>query len=212
MHRVPLDCQIPRLSEIYAKYLPEKGIFVEVGAYDGETYSNTCLLADDGWTFIYVEPIDSHYEKCRERHKDNNGAVIKALAGDGTSKLIYEAGEWTTGLKSATEEVNKHWGVRFAEPINIQSKTLNRILEGVSFEEKIDLLVVDTEGSELEILQHFDFEKYSPTMCIIEMHEQWHPVWHTPEHIVWLKKLNDLMYSKGYLKIHTDQINTIFVK
>jgi len=213
LHRVPDDCQIPHLSEIYSRYLPDKGIFVEVGAYDGETHSNTCLLADDGWEFIYIEAIEEYWKKCQDRHLNNNGTVIKALVGDGSTKYIYPAEEWSTIYKENTESLNKCWGVEFGDPIELPSIPLNQLIESTPLSsDKIDLLVVDVEGGELEVLLDFDFDKYTPTMCIIEMHEQHHPAWHTPEHIVWLEKLNNLMQEKGYTKIYSDQINTIFVK
>ena len=36
--------------------------------------------------------------------------------------------------------------------------------------EKIDVLNLDVERAELEILKSFDFDKYSPTVIIVEIH------------------------------------------
>jgi hypothetical protein len=45
------------------------GVFVEIGAFDGETASFTCFLADIGWTGHYVEPIKRYLINCLNRHK-----------------------------------------------------------------------------------------------------------------------------------------------
>ena len=49
-------CQIPGLDAIYDQYFGDKiGSFVEVGAFDGMTYSNTWHLANRGWYGVYIE-------------------------------------------------------------------------------------------------------------------------------------------------------------
>ena len=46
-----------------------KGTFVEIGAYDGESFSNTSFLADLGWNGLYVEPVPKFAALCRARHR-----------------------------------------------------------------------------------------------------------------------------------------------
>lgn len=79
--------QIPNLDSIYQKYftrffgIPYQGFFVEVGAYDGESYSNTSGLADSGWNGLYIEPVFEYYNKCLIRHKNNSVKVINCAIG-----------------------------------------------------------------------------------------------------------------------------------
>jgi hypothetical protein len=56
MYTVAHNCQIENLPNIYKEYFGEEyiGFFIELGAYDGYNYSNTCGLADLGWQGIYV--------------------------------------------------------------------------------------------------------------------------------------------------------------
>jgi hypothetical protein len=48
---VSISCQIPDLRERYESLglNPHTGYFLEVGAFDGESFSNTSFLADQGW-------------------------------------------------------------------------------------------------------------------------------------------------------------------
>ena len=65
------SCQLPLLLHFYKRYLPQTGTFVEVGAFDGEAFSNTSCLADAGWTGNYIEPIPDYASKCAARHANN---------------------------------------------------------------------------------------------------------------------------------------------
>ena len=82
-YKLPHDCQIPNLDKIYYKYFGEisTGFFVEVGAFDGESVSNTSFLADSGWKGIYIEPILDYYIQCSNRHQKNNVIVSNLSVG-----------------------------------------------------------------------------------------------------------------------------------
>ena len=101
-YNVSNTCQIQDLNLIYEKYFgySSNRFFVEIGAYDGETFSNTSCLADHGWKGIYVEPVDQYYLQCLERHKNNNVLVIQCSIGNEEKETeIYVGGGLTTTNK-----------------------------------------------------------------------------------------------------------------
>jgi len=57
--QIEKSCQISDLGNIFDKYfdINKKGVFVDVGAYDGLTHSNTIGLAAMGWRGICIEPV-----------------------------------------------------------------------------------------------------------------------------------------------------------
>lgn len=71
----------------------------------------------------------------------------------------------------------------------IETISLNDLLEINGAPRCIDYLSVDTEGSELTILSHFDFLKYDIRIITVEHN-------FTPER----KKLHALMQSIGYIR------------
>jgi len=62
------SCQIPNLKKIYREIFGDCafGTFVEVGAFDGESFSNTSGLADFGWRGLYIEPISEFAIQCKK--------------------------------------------------------------------------------------------------------------------------------------------------
>src|SRR5262245_48523352 len=74
---VPISCQIPNLRERYESFglSPHTGYFVEIGAFDGESFSNTSFLADQGWSGLYVEPVPTFCSQIKLRHLFNLNRV-----------------------------------------------------------------------------------------------------------------------------------------
>lgn len=215
------DCQIPNLNELYLNYFGFKknGTFIEIGAYDGESISNTVFLADIGWKGIYVEPIREYYEKCLNRHLNNNVKVFNYLVGDiQKESVIYKGGDLSTSKKDVVDFFNNGplgWsrGAHKGISENILQLSLEDILNKSDLPSRdIDLLVIDTEGSEWNIIKNFDFNKNNIKMLIIEMHETSAPWQSCPSLIEDNYNINLKMNNSGYKKIFVDDINTVFVK
>ena len=60
-------------EDLYIRSLfPEDyiGVCIEVGAYDGVTFSNTLYLEQNGWKCLCIEPIESSFNKCKQIRKE----------------------------------------------------------------------------------------------------------------------------------------------
>lgn len=107
--------QIPFWGDLSALYnfvfgYKTTGLFVEVGAYDGESFSNTSGLADLGWTGHYLEPIPQYAAACKRRHAANPQVTVHNVAAgirDGDLVSLIPAGPFTSAdeneLKSVTQ-------------------------------------------------------------------------------------------------------------
>jgi len=207
-------CQIPNLEEIYEKHFGFKtdGTFVEVGAFDGVSWSNSFGLAVAGWKGLMLEPQPDYFIQCTQNYENfPNVKVINMCAGNYAGDIeLYTGFSLATTKKEMVEIYNNtEWfkGV-LKEENHITSKidTLNSILDNNNIETGFDLLVVDVEGAELSVLEGLDIVKWKPKMAIIEMHEE--------SELEELKKdnqaINDYFEGNGYSKIFKDETNTIF--
>jgi FkbM family methyltransferase len=193
----------------------KRGVFVEVGAYDGQFVSNTCFLADLGWRGVYVEPIPEFAAACATRHQRNpNVAVVNAAIGnEAGSTELHLAGVLSTkndNFYSAYRNIS--WANRFLTDRKVTAPvmTLNRLLADCEIPSGFELLVVDVEGGEPDVFAGFDLAWWKPKMLIVELEDQ-HPDFVEVESIREpIAQLRRDILGAGYTEVYVDAINTIF--
>lgn len=212
------SCQIPNLGELYADVFGERtdGIFVEVGAFDGETCSNTSCLADLGWRGLYIEPVPEYFDACRRRHKNNKyvTSINKAIDEKEGLLKLYVGGILTTQDPIIAEIYkNVDWAKGFhkGETIHVQTTRLDRLLVENKIPTEFDLLVVDVEGFELNVMRSFDISVWRPRVMIIEI-EDCHPTFQKVKILVErYNSIRNMITECGYTEYYRDQINTVYV-
>jgi FkbM family methyltransferase len=203
------DCQIKNLANIYFAHFNPKvpGTFVEVGAFDGVSYSNTVFLAEMGWQGLYIEAHPEFAAKCAENHRarPNVRTLSCAVGAQKGPVKLYVIGECSSTKwdKSAVD-----WGGDKDRYITIEMRTLDEILETEGVEPKFDLLVIDVEQGELDVLAGLDLARWRPKMAIIETHD----MDSAPERNWKATPIKEIMFKQDYQVIHTDAINTIFLR
>ena len=150
-----------------------KGFYIEAGANDGITQSNTALLERRyGWKGLLVEPSPVGYQKCLiNRSAQSNTIVHSALVSfDAASKGVTSIrGDFSSGHCMSSIDGKRLSAPSYAQ-IDVPANTLQSLLDKNNVE-RVDLLSLDTEGYEYEILQGIDFNKPSaPKVCIIELY------------------------------------------
>jgi len=167
----------PELDKLYSKIFGDKiGTFIEIGAFDGETFSNTSFLADSGWVGYYFEPVHEIAVDCAIRHINNNVKVIPCAISDKDEIITLSlAGMMSSGRKDHVEIYEKlEWGGPIANRgllRQVTAKGINTILNKLLLE-TCDLLVVDIEGFEPVVMNAWDFSILRPKLMIIETRDQ----------------------------------------
>ena len=138
------------------------GYFVEIGASDGIELSNTYLLETEyNWKGICVEPIPERYDLLLT-NRPKSICSNKAIYNKSNLSLLFDISnecDLFSGL-SAYIDCHKHIVEKDKKQINVSTISLNDLLDESNCPQFIDYLSLDTEGSELEILQSVDFDKY----------------------------------------------------
>ncbi|TVZ07099.1 FkbM family methyltransferase [Trebonia kvetii] len=209
------SCQIPTLPFLLELFFGKRntGTFVEVGAFDGITYSNTWGLAERGWTGVMAEPVPALAAKCRKNHQIHSSVkVIQTAVGSepGVTSLIV-AGELTTANHAqATEYRDIDWARKLVTDTSIEVPvtTLDALLEEQKAPAEFDLLVVDVEGSEAAVFAGFALSRWLPKMIIVELADT-HPDLSTTANAD--ARLSTQILTECYRIVYKDSINTIFV-
>ncbi len=212
-------CMIPGLSHIYENVFGRKrnGVFVEIGAFDGRTQSNTDCFSPLGWSGLYVEPVEAYYQRCRQWHLGNQKIkhVRSLVGGSEEERLIKIGGVLSTASEALeTRRRNTEWSEPFYSAVEkselVRMTTLNNILTTENMPRFFDVLVVDTEGLEGEVFKGFNLEYWLPKLAIIELADQSAQFIGLEE----IKKDSDIIRARllasDYKIIYQDDTNTIF--
>jgi FkbM family methyltransferase len=147
----------------------KNGFFVEFGATDGISLSNSYLLEKNfGWKGILAEPSRFWHEKL----KANRSAFIEEKCvwiASGKELLFNEAsmGSLSTIASFSKNDLHKN-NRKEGKKYNVKTISLLDLLDTYNAPKHIDFLSVDTEGSEYEILNNFDFTKYTFGVITVE--------------------------------------------
>lgn len=157
------------------------GYFVELGANDGVTQSNTKHLElFKGWKGVLIEPSPKQFAKLKRfRSRKShlfNCACVSFDFPKNTIELMY-SNLMSVALEGKNDipdrVVHARSGERHHEREKIytfqaQAKTLQSLLEESRSPKIIDLLSLDVEGGELEVLGGVDFNKSNFKYIVIE--------------------------------------------
>jgi len=206
------DCQIKNLSDIYQTFYGslEHGVFIEIGAFDGDTVSNTCFLADAGWKGYYFEPVPEYALACQMRHLKNDVRVFPCAVGDESKIIEISVGMMisTTRMDHVDQFNQMSWSQNHhrGDIRRVPCLDINQALDKLALA-KCDLAVIDVEGLEPAIIQKWNFHLLKPDLFIIESRDcdDRFPLSIRQEYIEMLSLLSE----NGYKQIQHDGTNVI---
>ncbi len=213
-------CQVPGLRELLKQHLPNlhQGTFVEVGAYDGERFSNTSWLADNGWQGIYVEPSAEFARLCRIRHCLNNVQVLNVAAGEAEGEAtLMQIGSLSTMSGQTFDEYQQiPWAKgqieKGLEHHATAIQPLNTLLTNSQCPAEFELLVVDVEGFEESVFRGFDLDRWQPRILIVELCDMHADFRDNVELVASARRVRERIHTAGYCEIYCDNINTVFAR
>ena len=170
------------------------GFFVEFGALDGKTHSNTYILEKEfGWNGIVAEcGMRWEEELLRNRKcKIERSAIWKETG----KELIFIDCE-SPGLSTLEEyrESDGHALLREkGKSYKVKTISLIDLLRKHESPKRIDYMSIDTEGSEWDILRDFPFKDYEIGVLTIEHNFNLNR-----------EKIQKLLFANGFKQIYSD--------
>lgn len=191
-------CQLENLGQLF-EALPKpfgifdpkyKGRFVEVGSFDGPTYSNVWQFVKAGWKGIMVEPMPGNLELLAGNLSTipSNRVVVEPIAASDKPGMIPMFFEREGSREAKPGELT----------YQIQAMRLDDVLEKNQWQPDFDILVIDVETHEQPVLRGFDLAKWRPKVAIIEAYDFQRD---------WI-----INRFEGYRVYYADGLNVIFVR
>ena len=141
------------------------GYFLDIGAHDGMSLSNTFLLESRyNWSGICIEANPVTFEKL----KKNRRAVCLNCCLDRSEGHVDFVLRGALGGIVGQDADNTESNARNNTVIKLKTSSLCRLLEDQKAPHIIDYVSVDIEGSEERVLAGFDFNKYTFRCITIE--------------------------------------------
>jgi FkbM family methyltransferase len=155
----------------------EGGIFIEAGANDGLTQSNTYWFERfRNWRGILIEALPEKAAECRRNRPKARVFWNALVATDDTKSIRMKTANLMAyvvdGLDSSEERTHLSNAIRVQhlasiEEVDVPARTLSSILQeyGAS---KIDFFSLDVEGYEVEVLKGLHAEQHRPRFILVE--------------------------------------------
>lgn len=213
---LPIDG--PRFHSQYGqdRYIAEQvfpgktdGFFVDIGAHDGVTFSNSKHFEELGWTGVCVEPNPHVFQQLKEnRSCDCVNACVSETSGELEFATVTSQSEsdFTNMLSGIVDKYDKRHRRRFeaevaagggkVETIRVSSLTFNECVQPGT---QIDFVSIDTEGAELSVLQSIDFAAVDIKCFVIENNYKENTI-------------AEFMASKGYGLDATIKVDQVFLR
>lgn len=139
----------------------KNGFFVEFGATDGIDLSNTYILEKDyGWTGILAEPARCWHT---DLHRNRGCTIDTRCVWSETGKSLQFKETVDPAFSTIEKYANSDFHSKLrknGEVYEVETISLMDLLDIHGAPSVIDYMSLDTEGSEYEILNDFDFDKY----------------------------------------------------
>jgi FkbM family methyltransferase len=172
----------------------KNGYFVEFGATDGVSLSNTYMLEKEfAWSGILAEPSKFWQpELLKNRRAHIETKCVWSLSGETllfNQAVIGELSTIDAFSGSDSLSASRAEGTKY----EVATISLNDLLTKYEAPEIIDYLSIDTEGSEYEILKQFDFDQHKFSVITCEHNG-------TDDR----EKIFQLLSKQGYVRKHED--------
>ena len=147
----------------------EPGRFLDIGAYDGKTFSNTLALAERGWSGVCVEPSPTAFVGLLKTHGANPRiTLVNAAVNDGHGMVRF----WDSGgdAISTTDPDHKAKWIKKANvpyrEIYVRAITVPLLLQ--EFPGPYDFVDIDTEGTSADLFMQMPWRGIRPRAICVE--------------------------------------------
>lgn len=171
--------------------IPDKGVFIEIGAFNGVNCSNTIYFEKKGWTGLLVEADPENASRCYYNRKCQT--VHCAVSNDKGFKKFFvnPKDHGLSGLIGSGEE------------IKVETRRAEELISLLEIDH-IHIASIDIEGTELDAWKSFGMYKDKVSILIIEYNTSG------------LQPNDNLVISTltqdGFKEVHRTPCNLIFTR
>lgn len=145
------------------------GIFLDIGAYDGKTRSNTLALVEREWLGVMVEASPFAFSSLLSSHGGNEKLkLVQALVG--IKRKVISFWPSSDGISTASQEHYERWkdNAKYEPIMYMPQITIEDLIESFPYLKDTDVVSIDTEGTNSELFFNFPFDLVNPKVICVE--------------------------------------------
>ncbi len=193
----------PPTDQVIRRYFDPRyqGAAIEVGAVDGVFFSNTYALEQEGWLCLAIE-ANPEYAAALMRNR-KHGMSCACGAKSGTAELsvfdIRSGDHVAVTSINPNEQLVSQYGATLVKKCAVPLRTLDECIAIFGGFQKIDIVSIDTEGTELDVLRGFSIKHWNPSLIVVE------------DNYGNNCELSDYLKSKGYFMHQRSGVNDCWI-
>lgn len=170
------------------------GKFLDIGANDGITLSNTYALSLLDWVGICVEPSPSSFPKLSKLYENNNNIVsCKAALADYDGEIVFYDSDGE-GVSSTVKGNVEKYGCKATEVV-VDCVSSERLFNSIGYD--FDFISLDVELTNVQVLKSLPFDKLTKLKLICVEHDSKQ------------QEIKDFLKPFGFEEIHRTGENII---
>lgn len=145
----------------------EPGRFLDIGAWDGKTFSNTLALVERGWSGVLIEPGIEGFAALLALHGGNEKLTL-IHAAVGLERCMLKFWNTADAVSTTSERSYQQWKgeAQFTGCFYVAQVTLKEILD--QFGGPFDFVSIDTEGTSVELFLAYPLSVAQPRAVCVE--------------------------------------------
>ena len=143
------------------------GVFIECGAFDGETNSNSLFFElHRNWTGVLIEANPIYHQSVLS--KNRNAYVVRACLSTASKPqtVRFKQARLLSGIATYNKLYNSG-GYNSSPSVEVQCFPLNAITAALGIRH-VDYFSLDVEGAEMDILSRIDWTQFSVDVMTVE--------------------------------------------
>jgi len=181
--------------------------YIDIGANQPYTGSNTALFYESGSRGINIEPDPFLFAAFRKFRKRDINLNVGVLDRSGESEFyVMSFRDMSTFSRSEAEARTRKFDAQIVRVIKVKVFALNEIFAEYGAPNLPHFMSIDAEGADELILRAFDFSSWSPeVICCETLSFSSTTNWEKNESLI------RFVESKGYFVLADTWLNTVFV-
>lgn len=164
------------ITDFFNQKDPSSCNFIDIGANDGKTFSNTRKLAELGWKGVLVDASPRAFARLKELYRGKHGYYTYNLAltsYDGRIKLNESDNLCSNddiGLVSTivADEMQRFSSITKYKQVDVACFTWSTFYGAIPGKKKFEFISIDIEGAELFVLPEMDLNEMGTELICLE--------------------------------------------